>query len=242
METSMVKVQNPKSMSTALNNYRFERKFVFENTDLDWIINSIVLTHPNIFKEVYHRRTINNIYFDDCNHSFYKMNVSGVGERSKYRLRWYNDNYSELAASTLEIKKKLGEVGDKLLYKLADFELNLENRSSDDINSLIQNQIKDQALLSKFQLLSPLLYNSYERRYFLSEDEKFRITLDYNMKFFNPNVDQFELTEVAIEDIILELKYNTEDDKEGRTVSQTLGSRLSKNSKYVRGYDLLYWQ
>ncbi len=242
MAMSMEKVQNPKLVSMAKNNFRFERKFVFENTDLDWLINSVVLTNPQLFKEVYHRRTINNIYFDDCNHSFYKMNVSGVGLRSKYRLRWYDDNYRSLSNSTLEIKKKLGEVGDKVLHKLPGFELNLENLSSDEINSVLQSQINDPALLSQFQLLSPLLYNSYERRYFLSQDEKFRITLDYNMKFFNPNVDQFMMTEIAIEDIILELKYNTEDDKEGRKVSQTLGSRLSKNSKYVRGYDLLYWQ
>ncbi len=60
------------------------------------------------------------------------------------------------------------------------------------------------------------------------------------MKFYNPNVDRHMLTEMSIDDIVLELKYDTKDDFKGRKLSQSLKQRLSKNSKYVRGYDLLY--
>ncbi len=240
-DENMVKVQNKIPVSESLlNNYRFERKFVFDNHDLEDVINSNVYNSSFFFKEVYERRTVNNIYLDDGNHSFYKMNVSGVGLRSKYRLRWYNDNFNLIANSTLEIKKKLGEVGDKLLYKLPHLQMDITTKSVDEVYNTILSHITDKKLLSDTHSLFPLLYSNYERRYFLSADEKFRITLDYNMKFYNPNVDRHMLTEVGIDDIVLELKYDTKDDFKGRNLSQSLEQRLSKNSKYVRGYDLLY--
>ena len=50
--------------------------------------------HPN--------QTINSLYFDDLKHSSVKDNLSGVANRSKYRLRWYggllhdvNNNFEE---------------------------------------------------------------------------------------------------------------------------------------------------
>jgi hypothetical protein len=48
------------------------------------------------------------------------------------------------------------------------------------------------------------------------------------------------LSEMGIDDIILELKYLTRDDFKARKLSQSFDQRLSKNSKYVRGYDMLY--
>ena len=241
MVENMSKAPNNFPLSRAeTNNYRFERKFVFDNLDLEEIINSHVLNNSYFFKEVYERRTVNNIYFDDWSHSFYKMNVSGVGIRSKYRLRWYGDDYKVISNSILEIKKKLGEVGDKLLFKLPNLKMDLTTKSVDNAFQIILSHITDKKLLSEVERLFPLLYSSYERRYFLSEDEKFRITLDYNMKFYNPNIDQYMLSEMGIDDIILELKYLTRDDFKARKLSQSFDQRLSKNSKYVRGYDMLY--
>lgn len=242
METNMAKVLNSLDSVVKKGQKRFERKFVYEGGILEDIIQSAILNNASFFKEIYNRRTINNLYFDDHSHSFYKMNVSGVGSRSKYRLRWYNDHFESIHSPNLEIKKKYGEVGDKITYELPDFSCNLLQSSAYDLYHSILAEIKDKQLLSKLQLLKPALFNSYERRYFLSSDEKFRITVDYNMRFYNPNFDHFHPSEVVIDDIIIELKYNTVDDKEARKITQKLESRLSKNSKYVRGFDLLYWQ
>jgi sulfur transfer complex TusBCD TusB component (DsrH family) len=41
-------------------------------------------------------------------------------------------------------------------------------------------------------------------------------------------------------DVVLELKYAIEDDFEARGITQYIGARLSKNSKYVNGINLLY--
>lgn len=236
----MVKVLNSKEpKEQSIRDHRFERKFVFEEQNLEDLIQSNIYNSSFLFEEIYNRRTINNIYFDDNDHSFYKMNVSGVGRRDKYRLRWYGDQYALVNKPTFEIKRKWGEVGDKLLYKLPDLEFDITKCTTAEVYDKVINWIKDPKLLSEVQRLNPLLYNSYERRYFLSEDEKFRITIDYNMRFYNPNVDQFQLSEISISDIVLELKYKLEDDLLGRKLAQEIKQRLSKNSKYVRGYDLI---
>lgn len=224
-------------------NLRFERKFIFQHLALEDLINTVVLTNSFGFEEIYVKRTVNNIYFDDNNFSFYKQNVSGDGEREKYRLRWYNDVFSTVKSPTMEIKRKYGEVGDKISYKMKGFKTNLRLLNLDSTNTQIADALKKTdhpELSSKLHNLFPTLYNSYERRYFLSHCQKFRITLDFNMVFFDPNVrNDYSVKDNSIHDIVLELKYSREHDEESRRLSQQIGARLSKNSKYVRGIDII---
>ena len=223
------------------SNLRFERKFVFTNTPTQYLIEKLILNNAYCFTEIYTRRTVNNIYLDDNDLSFYRQNVSGDEWREKYRLRWYGDNFSEINNPTLEIKKKYGDVGDKVSFKLTGFILNIEGLSMDEVYAKILLEVKNtknKALLSKMTNLSPTLYNSYERQYFLSHCENFRITSDYNMKFYSPQMKDYLATEMRLSDTILELKYDRQHDDESRQLSQQLNSRLSKNSKYVRGIEL----
>ena len=246
MGMNTAKAANKGFNEANLKNFRYERKFVLENTALEDVITKIVLTNSYGFAEIFERRTVNNIYFDDRNSSFYRENVSGDGIRKKYRIRWYGDYFKNVKNATLEIKKKFGEVGDKISYKLKDFEIDdLQRFDIDQIQNQVCNYFhaSNQKLLYTFQYLMPKLYNSYERRYFLSSCGKFRITLDYNMKYYNPNYKYFYNENlVNIDEVILELKYGTIDDFEGRKLSQEMTPRLSKNSKYVRGFDLIYNQ
>ena len=242
MAMNMVKVVNKDSKgSPHFLDLRFERKFIFQHLELEDLINFVVLTNSFGFKEIYAKRSVNNIYFDDSNFSFYKQNVSGDGERKKYRLRWYNNIFPVIESPTMEIKRKYGEVGDKVSFKMEDFKADLRYLDLDGIHNQIANYLKEtdyNELTSKFDSLSPSIYNSYDRKYFLSYCEKFRITLDFNMVFFNPNVlNNYNANDTMINDIVLELKYSREHDTESRVLSQQIGARLSKNSKYVRGID-----
>ncbi len=225
---------------TRIQNLRYERKFVYTHASAQDIIDLEVLTNSFCFSEIFHRRTVNNCYLDDASMSFYHQNVAGDDKRDKYRLRWYGDVFSQINHPVLEIKKKHGAVGDKISFPLNDLSLSLEGKTSHNLLQLTSKTVENNGfveLTSALQLLQPSLYNSYERRYFLSHCKKFRITIDYNMKFYNPIVPNYELTENYLNDVILELKYNREDDKEARLLSQELSKRLSKHSKYVRGVD-----
>lgn len=223
-------------------NLRYERKFIYENKAAEDIIDTEVLINSFCFREIFNRRTVNNIYYDDQSMSFYHQNVAGDEHRDKYRLRWYGDTFAEIQNPTLEIKKKMGAVGDKISFKLSDFNHNLNANAITDTAASILNELHKNGLTElglKLSQLSPSLYNSYERRYFLSDCEKFRITIDYNMTFYNPNFKNYETSSSKLTDTVLELKYNRKDDKEARNLSQELSVRLSKNSKYVRGVNLI---
>ena len=240
----MVKVASNTIRSKKIvdENFRFERKFIYEGMNLEDVIE-IVLSNSFCFKEIFVRRKINNIYFDDNNYSFYHQNVSGTGEREKFRLRWYGNNFSEIKNPTFEIKKKYGEVGDKISFKLEDFSVSLKNIAKENINALISNRTTESngGLISKFNQLQPTLYNSYERKYYLSFCGKYRITLDFNQEFFDPNYTNFLMSKKVIDEkeIVLELKYSIEHDNEARHVAQELNTRLTKNSKYVNGVDMI---
>ena len=221
-------------------NLRFERKFVFPNSNHEDIVQR-VYQHSFGFKEVHHQRKINNVYFDDSNYNFYKQNVEGVANRIKLRLRWYGIDTSMIKNPTIEIKKKLGEVGDKESFKLRDTSLSLDEMSISELHSFIlQNSEFNPALNHLLKVLHPTLLNTYERRYFLSFCGRFRITVDFNQTFYNPNYNSFETSKLSLLDTVVELKYALGDDADAREVSQQIGTRLSKNSKYVNGVNLLY--
>lgn len=240
MEPSMEKAVVKDKSVASFYNLRFERKFIYLGIEAQDVINKYVLTNSFCFKEIYARRSVNNIYFDDLNKSFYKMNVSGDGLRSKYRLRWYGDDFKAVTNPVIEVKRKFGLTGDKFSHKLPGLQADLQDESTHTINQKVKNALNDTKLKSKFELLSPALYNCYERRYFLSDCENYRITIDYNMRFYNPEVSPYASTAMQLPDVVLELKYPVTLDKESRDLTQQLKVRMSKNSKYVRGCDLVY--
>ncbi|WP_282160165.1 polyphosphate polymerase domain-containing protein [Ulvibacterium marinum] len=228
------------SSKTHTPNLRFERKFVYERGETQAIIEN-VSRNPFGFKEVFHLRKVNNIYFDDANFNFYKQNVEGVANRKKLRLRWYGDESSQIHDPTIEIKIKQGEVGDKVSHKLRGLSFNLQRQSPNEVhNGLIAATSNSFRIKQALSSLQPALLNTYERRYFLSFCGKYRITVDFNQEFYNPNYQVYQHSKTKIDDVILELKYALENDREAREVSQSIAPRLSKNSKYVRGINLLY--
>ena len=244
MEQNMGKAASKQADLNAQNSLRFERKFIYKNTRAEDLIQTVILTNPFCFKEVYHRRSINNIYFDDHDLSFYKQNVSGDGEREKYRLRWYNDVFSEIISPTFEIKKKMGEVGDKYSFRMKDTQISLKKSSLKEIQNSLQQTMEDQnnlILATKLKSTQPAIFNSYELRYFLSNCKKYRITIDYNMCFHNPNTSNFASSKITSDDIVLEFKYALPQDTQSREVSQHFSARLSKNSKYVTGVETVYY-
>lgn len=231
--------------ASGLNTQRYERKFIYKNLAPEDLIDIEVLSNSFCFSEVFTRRTVNNIYYDDQAMSFYHQNVSGDQERAKYRLRWYGDTFENIDKPVLEIKKKNGTVGTKLSFALRDSNYNLREQSSLETQEKVYEDIQEKhipELAFKLSNLTPSLYNSYERRYFLSDCNKYRITVDYNMVFYNPSFSDYRVSKVQLPDIVLELKYKVGDDKESRKLTQQLSSRLTKNSKYVRGIDLVHHQ
>lgn len=222
------------------HNYRYERKFtVPDNFKLN-TIEHIIKNNRALFKEVFYERQVNNIYFDTAGYNDYLDNVLGVSDRKKIRIRWYGNTFGEIKHPVLEVKIKKGLVGDKWSYNLKPFIL--DNKFT---NKTVQNIFKESDLelpiFESVKMVTPTLLNSYSRRYYLSADRKFRVTLDFNLLYHKIDVrfNNFNVKPVRDENKIIELKYALKDDNNANSISTQFPFRLNKNSKYVNGVNTI---
>lgn len=224
----------------AKNNYRFERKFTVPNIYSIKRLIHIVKKSRFLFREVFVQRQINNIYFDTSGYKDYFDNVLGVSDRKKIRIRWYGDMFGEVKTPVLEIKIKKGLVGDKWSYKLNPFTLD-NNFDNNNIQSVFQASNLPIPILESVKTVTPTLLNSYNRRYFLSADNKFRVTLDFDLLYYkiDKRFNNFNLKPASDPNKIIELKYGLQDDTLASKVSTEFPFRLNKNSKYVNGVNTI---
>jgi len=217
---------------------RYETKFSISNLTFDEI-TYIIKTHPAIFSEIYYKRYVNNIYFDNLDFTSFKDNIEGVNERKKIRIRWYGDLFGKCKNPYLEIKYKKSFLGWKEKHLLPDFNLNFKKAFNYEkiFFNLLKKKNYDLHKL-KLQFLKPTLLNRYERIYYLSFDKKYRITLDNNMEFFsiNPINNNFKLFSDD-EKSIVEVKYDENYRDEAIKITNHLPFRMTKSSKYVIGLD-----
>jgi len=217
---------------------RYETKFRINYLNYHEI-ESLVKIHPAIFREIYNKRNINNIYFDTNDLSNYLDNVEGETRRQKVRIRWYGDLFGGNKKPKLEIKNKRGLLGWKERYEIKNFSLN--KKTSFNYKEIFDQLIESNdlnILRLNLKSLRPTLLNRYERTYYLSHDKKFRITLDRKMNFFsiNPFVEHFK-TFTDTDDTIVELKYDESCIDQAKKITQFFPHRVTKNSKYVVGID-----
>lgn len=207
---------------------RFERKYRVENLTLSEVMQ-ILRMHPASFRKLHPDRQINNIYFDSPDLMTYHLNMSGVGYRKKYRIRWYGDDPKQIHKPKFEIKIKKNELGEKQTFKVEKFSLNDLEAITKEINRLNPDG----------SLLRPVLLNSYERAYLISSDGRFRITIDHRMHYHSL-LNRAHFTRYFYRDpaIIIEIKYEAETDDLLNQISQFLPFRQSKHSKYVVGVEM----
>lgn len=204
---------------------RFERKYRVDNLSMPHI-KQIIKSHPASFYKLYPNRTVNNVYFDTPNMTCLNDNLMGINVRKKYRARWYGMDTQQITAPKLEVKYKENELGGKTIFDLPLFQLSNIKGLEQEVNRLIPQQFSLQATL----------LNSYERSYWGTKDGKFRITIDANLRFHSllhsPNFKRYVHKDSVV---IVELKYEQEDEKDLQRITRFLPFRLSKNSKYVNG-------
>lgn len=231
------------SLYTLLNisDWRYERKFAISNSNKPEV-ETIVKLHPAMFREVFYERQVNNLYFDTLDMDNYNDNVVGAKERLKVRIRWYGDMFGMIEAPVLEIKCKNGLLGGKAQFTLPSFVLD-ENISLGLFDPLFTQLPEDVSAIKQCLLsLKCTLLNSYSRKYFLSVDGKYRLTIDSNLDYFRilNSKNSFLNKYTDKLNIILELKYKDNNDKLATMISANFPFLITKSSKYVNGIDFLY--
>jgi SPX domain protein involved in polyphosphate accumulation len=221
-------------------NYRYERKYAVTGLSFDGVVR-IVRSNPAMFGELYPPRYINNIYFDSLFLKSFYETLDGVSNRAKYRLRWYGDIQPEIPVeSQLEIKVREGLLNTKKTFQLekTDFStLNTENIKEHILESTALPHGFREELISKI----PLLINSYKRNYYISADGKFRLTVDRNIQYLSGKSPDLIIDSELFnkEQIIVEIKYAVGDDDTASGISSHFPFRLSRNSKYTNGVNIL---
>jgi hypothetical protein len=219
--------------------WRYERKaFVtdFDHADL----LHLVKTHPAVFREIHHERTINNIYFDTPTFENYQQNVAGDDLRTKVRLRWYGELWGP-HPSVLEFKIKRGMLGRKEHYPVDGIAL----QPGFDVHSgLAAIGSADMPASAKHFVArqEPKLLNRYDRRYFESHCKRFRVTIDKDLRFHHVRSTGNHLlhSERDVRSLVVEIKYDAEHDNDVNRITDALPFFLTKSSKYAYGIDRLW--
>ena len=220
--------------------FRYERKFFISELDR-YELESIVKLHPAFFSEIHHQRFVNNIYFDTINMSNYLDNVIGISQRLKVRIRWYGDLLGFIEKPVLELKIKKGFLGGKLRFPLDSFCLDSDYSLKVQQDIFAKSGVPD--VLSEYLKTSHFaLLNRYSRKYFESADHKFRITIDFDMKFYKMDSTNNSFIEKIVDhkNTVLELKYSDKDDEDARFITNYFPFRMTKSSKYVSGIEKSY--
>ena len=226
---------------TKRQSFRYERKYLVEEL-IPAQVQALIRCHPLLFHEPYPPRWVNNFYLDTPDMQNYYANVHGVSDRRKVRLRWYGELMGLLKQPVLELKIKQGLVGTKEHYSFPSFQLlpgfsqnafyQLEKNAP--LPSPIHNLLRDQQLV---------LMNRYWRRYYLSRDGYFRLTLDSKLTYYRVDrlYNTFTHQQLNHNQQVLELKYDPEHDSLASRAASFLPFRLTRNSKYVQGIERVYF-
>lgn len=210
---------------------RYERKYRIEQVDRRLILQ-ILRLHPAGLTQLYPDRQINNIYFDTPGLTTYKENVMGIANRDKYRVRWYGWDPTQIQKPILEIKHRRNNVGTKTFHPMGVF-------SMEELQPLVQAVNQHSGTTAP---LLPTLQNSYKRAYFSTPDQKFRLTLDWDLAYASMRAcRKFTKHQQKESNVhILELKYEQELEQEADRITQFLPFKSTKNSKYVTGVELCW--
>lgn len=207
---------------------RYERKYRIEGMSVP-AIKQLLKLHPASFRSLYPDRQVNNVYFDTPTLTTFHQNVGGDSERKKYRVRWYGKDIRAIESPNFEVKSKHSELGTKTVTPVAAFELDKFESITQEVNKLIQYD----------SFLQPSLLNSYGRSYLISMDGKYRLTIDYSLAYHSLiNSQRFHAYHITDAAVVLEIKYEEEDDARIGTITQHLPFRQSRHSKYVYGIQM----
>ena len=218
---------------------RQEIKFVGYEHELDRMLGWIEM-HRSVFKKSYPDRQINNLYYDNYLYDSYSDNLSGVSQRRKLRYRWYGKSLFP-DKGVLELKCRRNFYGWKLPYPVDQVPYSA-GESWKELRSNILNQVDKNGQYLLHRNPMEVLINRYQRQYYISCNEKIRITIDKNLSVWDQRYGTMpELHRKANipRYIIVEVKFDRKDLALASDVIQGIPIRVSRHSKYIKGLQYL---
>ncbi len=222
-------------MMPLLPNARYERKYVLRDISPEEAC-LLVRRHPAAFREAYPPRIVNNVYLDSPALNDYHDHVNGAANRHKTRVRWYGDLNGGIANPRLERKLKRGLLSGKVTHPLPPVSLN-GHGTAPVLEAAFARASLPESLFAALTLLQPSLFNRYRRRYFLSANGHFRLTLDSELRFASPRAIPTALSVPLGSFLVIELKFAPDHAEEAALVTNWFPFRLARCSKYILGIE-----
>ena len=190
------------------------------NNKFDLNFSSWKDNSQNIVK-TFDDRVVNSIYFDTPDFNLARDNLSGISNRKKYRVRWYNQDSKNIS---YEIKSKKNNLGSKII-------INADRRITDlkDIFSYRNKSLHDEN--KKYFLehinyfdLEPKIQVSYIRSYY---EFKNTVRITYDRKINYKLINKFNVKNLNSDDYmnVIEIKFDPK--------NHLIASELIKKSKFI---------
>ena len=170
-----------------MSRYRHEYKYIIDNWEKSLLLlksEGILQRDPHVNKDGIY--VIRSLYFDDINDKCFYENMAGIDDRSKFRIRYYNDSCNVIR---LEKKSKLRGMTLKESCILSEEECKKIIRG-EYVTSYDDEEKKK--LLAELDIrgMKPKVIVTYERIPFIYQGGNVRITFDNNISA-STEVDSF---------------------------------------------------
>lgn len=193
--------------------YRHELKF-----QINWSeYNAIRTRLATVMKRDVHagadgHYVIQSIYFDNINDKALREKVNGVQQREKFRIRYYNHQFSYI---TLEKKIKHNNLCMKIDAQITEAECrDIVNGKIDWMITHPSELVRELYCKMKYQRLKPRVLVSYVREPYVYAPGNVRVTFDsqirtslFHQELMDKNIVDISATD-APEMMILEVKYD----------------------------------
>ena len=218
---------------------RKEIKYTLLHADVEKLRG---LFETNCRRKIYHEpvSTVRSIYFDDATLSACQANLDGLGWRRKVRLRWY-DSLRPGTTFFFEIKWRHNRVTGKRRLQL-ESEEPLGQLTYKQIVAGLERVIPPELLGDVFLFCEPTIIVQYRREHFTSDDGCLRVTLDYDITYYDQTGKGSISTSFPrrLERlVVVEGKTPIGREAELRRLFYPFRARAGRCSKYVQGCHLL---
>ncbi|MCF0228784.1 MAG: polyphosphate polymerase domain-containing protein [Parasporobacterium sp.] len=193
--------------------YRHEQKYMVSPAEYMSIRQRIrTLMKPDEHAGTDGRYTIRSIYFDNAEDKALREKTDGIQKREKYRIRYYNDDFSVIS---LEKKMKVNNLCMKFSTRLTETECRgiLEGRT-EWMLSHSDELVRELYYRMKSQQLRPKVLVSYTREPYVYAPGNVRVTFDsdvrttvFHQRFLEDDVKDISAADTP-EDMILEVKWD----------------------------------
>ena len=203
--------------------------------------NSIrALLISNRFNEIYSKRDIFTLYYDDYNLNLFFDSENGISRRKKIRIRFYDPSNGSYQ---VEYKNKFGNLNWKDFKSINNIFFGESIPlyfSNESLNKYAQNLPSDIEKIYK-----PKVFIKYSRQYFLSIDGHIRVTIDSDIKSYSAISDGqfiFINRQRSFYNDVLEVKYEANHNPNSSIIENlvnTFNLTLGRSSKYCKAISMI---